>query len=415
MDIQNEEKFQRKPKSFKKGMLLGLLIGISSTVMLAGMALLGYLLLSVLFDSNTDSQISDRTVSKIKNIEKVINNYFYEYDDEVGTDELENGIYEGMLASLNDQYSEYYSKEELTEALEDYEGISYGIGCYVTMEDDMPVIYGVMEASPAEEAGVKNGDIITKVNDESVLGLSLSQVVERIKGPENSEVTVIFLRDEEYVELKIKRGKLLENTSVYSGILLDDEDIGYIRIKEFDENTEGQFKESLDVLKNEEHIKALVIDLRSNPGGNLNAVVEVARDILPEGIIVYTKNKKGVRKDYTCDGKNELDIPLVVLVNEYSASASEILAGAIKDHQKGTLIGTTTYGKGIVQSVHDLGDGTAIKLTSSAYFTPSDNNIQGKGIEPDIVLEFDEAAYEESEADNQVEKAIEVLRKEIAK
>lgn len=411
METENEETVIKKPLSFGKGMLVGLAIGITGTMVIAAMVFGVFKLVSV-FKATKDG-INSNTLTKIKNVEKVIKNSFYVYDDEVTTDNLEDGIFEGMVASLNDPYAEYFSYAELNEAMDDYEGISYGIGCYVTMEDDMPVIYGVMEDSPAEAAGVKNGDIITKVNDESVFGLTLSEVVEKIKGPENTEVTVVFLRDDDYVELTMKRGKLLENTSVVAGTLLEDEEIGYIRIKEFDDNTEGQFTEALDGLRDEENIKGLVIDLRSNPGGNLNAVVEVARDILPEGIIVYTKDKKGIRKDYTCDGTNELDIPLVILINEYSASASEILAGAVKDHQKGTLIGTTTFGKGIVQTILSLGDGTAVKLTTSAYFTPSDINIQGKGIEPDIYLEYDEELSEKEEKDNQVEKAIEVIREQI--
>lgn len=402
---------EKKEKSFGKGLLTGVLIGVGSTLLIV--ALVFGLVKIVSRFAAPKSEINEKTLTKIKNVEKVIKNSFYIYDDEVTTDNLEDGIFEGMVASLNDQYAEYFSLSELNEALDEYQGVTYGIGCYVTMEDDMPVIYGVMEDSPAEEAGVENGDIITKVNGESVFGMSLSQVVEAIKGPENTEVTVVFLRDEEYVELTMKRGKLLENTSVVAGTLIDDEEIGYIRIKEFDENTESQFKEALDSLRDEENVKGIVLDLRSNPGGNLNAVVEVARDILPKGIVVYTKDKKGMRKDYTCDGKNELDLPLVVLINEYSASASEILSGAIKDYHKGTLIGTTTYGKGIVQSILDLGDGTAVKLTTSAYFTPSDVNIQGKGIEPDIYLEYDEDLYDEKELDNQVNKAIEVIREQI--
>ena len=190
------------------------------------------------------------------------------------------------------------------------------------------------------------------------------------------------------------------------------DEIGYLRIREFEGVTPDQFTEAMAVLK-ENGMRGLVLDLRSNPGGDLTAVVDVARQILPAGLIVYTEDKAGNRKEYTCDGTHELQMPLVVLTNEYSASASEILAGAIKDYNKGTLIGTTTFGKGIVQRINRLKDGTAIKLTVSAYFTPSGKNIHGIGIKPDIVLEYDDEAYEADGTDNQVMKAIEVLEGKI--
>ena len=193
--------------------------------------------------------------------------------------------------------------------------------------------------------------------------------------------------------------------------MVENEDgIGYLRIREFDTVTVDQYTEAMAYLK-ENGMKAMILDLRSNPGGDLTAVVDIARKILPEGMIVYTEDKNGERKEYTGDGSNELQIPLAVLVNGYSASASEILAGAIQDYDKGTLIGTTTYGKGIVQRIHRLNDGTAIKLTVSAYFTPSGRNIHGIGITPDIELEYDQEAYDADGTDNQVEKAIEVLKK----
>ena len=176
--------------------------------------------------------------------------------------------------------------------------------------------------------------------------------------------------------------------------------------------TVDQYTEAMAELR-EYGMKGLILDLRSNPGGDLTAVVDIARKILPAGLIVYTEDKEGNRKEYTSDGRKELDIPLVVLVNEYSASASEILAGAIQDYNKGTLIGTTTYGKGIVQQIQTLDDGTALKLTISAYYTPAGRNIHGIGIEPDIELEYDYELSEEEGIDNQVEKAIEILEGKI--
>lgn len=189
-----------------------------------------------------------------------------------------------------------------------------------------------------------------------------------------------------------------------------DNGIGYIQITEFDDVTTDQFTEALAVIKGSK-AKGLILDLRGNPGGSLPVVVDISRMILPKGLIVYTEDKYGERDEYTCDGEHELDIPLVVLVNGNSASASEILAGAIKDYGKGTLIGTTTFGKGIVQRVMPLSDGTALKLTISAYYTPNGNNIHGVGIEPDIVCEFDSDAYYEEEVDNQLQRAIQEIQK----
>ncbi|MDE7403705.1 MAG: S41 family peptidase, partial [Lachnospiraceae bacterium] len=242
----------------------------------------------------------------------------------------------------------------------------------------------------------------------------LTQVVSRVKGKEGTNVHITIYRENEndLLEMDIKRSKRLETTTVDSGILEDTDQIGYLRIREFDVVTVDQYTEAMAELR-EHGMKGMILDLRSNPGGDLKAVVDIARKILPAGLIVYTEDKEGNRKEYTSDGRKELDIPLVVLVNEYSASASEILAGAIQDYNKGTLIGTTTYGKGIVQQIQPLDDGTALKLTISAYYTPTGRNIHGIGIEPDIELEYDYELSEEEGIDNQVEKAIEILEGKI--
>ena len=279
---------------------------------------------------------------------------------------------------------------------------------------NLAMINGVMDESPALEAGLKEGDIIYEVDGESTQGMSLTQVVNRVKGREGTTVRLSIYREGEndFLDFEIERGKQIETTTVESGMLENTNNIGYLRIREFDGVTVDQYTEAMAVLK-EYDMKGLVLDLRSNPGGDLTAVVDIAGKILPKGLIVYTEDKNGNRTEYVRDDKEELDIPLVVLVNEYSASASEILAGAIQDYNKGTLIGTTTFGKGIVQKIHRLDDGTAVKLTISAYFTPSGRNIHGIGIEPDIELEYDEEGSEEKGIDNQVEKAIEILEGKI--
>ena len=406
---------KKADRLFGKGLAWGIVIGILACGIVFGTYKLTSLITQRIHTKFSDGQVINKnTYSKIQNIETIIDKYFYKYSDDVSTDKLEDGLFRGMLASINDPYAEYYSVEDLDIEMNSYEGISYGIGCTVTMtEDGQPLILGVIEGAPAEAADIKEGDIIVMVDGKSVADLTLSQVVALIKGPENTSVEITFNRDGELIEKTVVRGKLIETSSVDYGLMVDNEDIGYIRISEFAESTVGQYTDAIADLR-EQNIKGLILDLRSNPGGAFDACVDIARQILPEGIIVYTEDNKGKRKDYTCDGENELDIPLVVLVNGYSASASEILTGAIKDHNAGTIIGETTYGKGIVQRIFDVGDGSAIKLTISAYFTPSGQNIQGIGIEPDIVLEYDQELAEKEGIDNQVNKAVEVLEQKMA-
>lgn len=412
-----ENEFPENKKKNSRSFLSGLILGVFLSAVVFGgifMARNIYILLKVHSTETSaaggESVISTETLQKMKTVEEVINGYYY--GEEVTSEELQAGIYKGMVAALNDPYSEYYTKEELEETLNSNKGISYGIGAYISLnvEMDTAMINGVMEDTPAAQAGLREGDIIYKVDGEEVRGLSVSEVVSLVKGKENTTVHLTIYREGEpdFLEMDIVRGKLIETETVQSGMLEDTNNIGYLRIREFDGVTVDQFNEAMAELRASD-MKGLILDLRSNPGGDLAAVVDIARRLLPEGLIVYTEDKAGSRTEYTCDGEHEIEVPMVVLVNEYSASASEILAGAIKDYNKGTLIGTTTYGKGIVQRINRLDDGTAIKLTVSAYFTPSGKNIHGIGIEPDIELEYDYEAYEKDGTDNQVEKAIEIL------
>ncbi len=366
-------------------------------------------------NSDTESVVSSETLQKIKTIEEAIDTYYF-YDEEVSSGDMREGIYKGMVSALGDPYSEYYSKEELEDVVNSNKGISYGIGAYISMnkQSNMAMINGVMDGSPALEAGLREGDIIYEVDGEATQGMTLTQVVSLVKGREGTTVSLKIYREGEgeFLDVDIVRSRQIETTTVESGIVEDTDQIGYLRIREFDSVTVDQYTEAMAELT-EYGMKGLILDLRSNPGGDLLAVVEIAKKILPKGMIVYTEDKNGNRKEYTGDDTWELDVPLVVLVNEYSASASEILAGAIQDYNKGTLIGTTTYGKGIVQQIHRLNDGTALKLTISAYYTPSGKNIHGVGIKPDIELEYDYEASESEGVDNQVERAIEILEGKI--
>jgi len=416
-----KEEKRIRSKYFRRGIMMGVL---TVSLVLAGVyaGWMTYRLLklrdaeaSTSASSGDGSVVSGDTIQKMKALEDAISEYYF-YEDKVSSEDLQDGIYKGMISALGDPYSEYYSREELEEAINSNQGISYGIGAYISMSKDMnlAMINGVMEESPALEAGLKEGDIIYEVDGESTQGMSLTQVVSRVKGREGTTVRLSIYREGEndFLDFEIKRAKQIEVTTVESGILEDTDKIGYLRIREFDGVTVDQYTEAIAVLK-EYGMKGLILDLRSNPGGDLTAVVDIAGKILPKGLIVYTEDKNGNRTEYTRDDEEELKVPLAVLVNEYSASASEILAGAIQDYNKGTLIGTTTFGKGIVQKIHRLDDGTAVKLTISAYFTPSGRNIHGIGIEPDIELEYDDEASEEEGIDNQVEKAIEVLEGKI--
>ena len=355
----------------------------------------------------TDELMTDETITKLNALEDVIDEYYYKPD--VDKDEEAAGMYKGLLSSLGDPYSVYYTDEELQDLMQDSQGIYYGIGAYVSIDQELkaPMISGVMPGTPAEEAGLVMGDILYMVDDVSTEGMSLEEVVGMIKGDEGTTVHITILRGDKREQLEIDVVRAQVEVPTVSTKMLDD-NIGYLQITEFDDVTPDQFAEGMAELR-ENNMQGLVLDLRSNPGGSVAAVCDIANMLLPKGIIVYTMDKDGNREDYECDGKHEIDIPLVVLVNQYSASASEILSGAIKDYGIGQLVGMKTYGKGIIQRIFDLKDGTAVKLTVSNYYTPNGNSIHGIGIEPDVEIEFDSDAYMKDKSDNQLDKAVEVM------
>lgn len=357
-------------------------------------------------ESVTGEAVNEDTVAKMKIIENVIDTYFYKED--VDKDAMVDGIFKGMVESLGDPYSEYYSKEELESLYQDSLGVYYGVGAYVSLDTatGFAKVSGIIADSPAEEADLRAEDIIYKVDDVDVTGMTLQKTVSLIKGDENTTVKLTLIRDGKEIEKEVTRRKVESPTVKFE--MLDD-GMAYIQITEFDTVTVDQFTEAMAMARGND-MKGLILDLRSNPGGNLSSVVSIAKQMLPKGLIVYTEDRDGNREEYSCDGSKELDVPMVVLVNGNSASASEILAGAIKDYGIGTLVGTTTFGKGIVQRPIELSDGSAVKLTISSYYTPNGINIHGIGIEPDVECEFDSERYYRDEAyDNQLEKAKEVL------
>lgn len=363
--------------------------------------------------NDSEDLLNESTRNKIENIYGIIDDLFY-FTDNVDKDKMRDNMYSAILDSLDDKYAEYYTAKEFEELFRDSEGIYYGIGSYVSMDEETgyPKLTGVFEGSPAKAAGLRDGDIITEVNRESILGLTLTEAVNLIKGPENTDVELTIFRENEpsYLYITVTRGKVESPTVVYE---MKEDKIGYLQITEFDDITSEQFINAYSDLNNQ-GMKALIIDLRSNGGGNLSTVLTIAEQILPKGIITYTEDRDGNREEYTCQGKHEIMIPLAVLTNEYTASASELLTGAIRDYGKGTVIGTNTFGKGIVQSVLPLGDGSGIKITTSSYFTPKGECFHGYGIAPDIEVKFDsELYYGEQKRDNQVEYAIDYLKNKI--
>ena len=407
-DLQYQAEKARLTKRFISGILVGVLcaaLGISACLI-------------VLIHRNSvirnaikepvSELLNETTLSKIQSLESVIDTYYYKED--IDKQEEANGIYKGLMDSLGDPYTVYYTESELEKLMSDTKGVYYGIGAYVSLDTtiNMPRISGVIPGSPAEEMNLCIDDVIYEVDKNSTQGLSLEEVVGLIKGEAGTKVHLTLVRtgEADNVEVDVTRREI-EVPTINTKVLEDN--IGYLQITEFDEVTTTQFIEGLAELR-ADNIEGLIIDLRSNPGGSLSTVCDIARQLLPKGNIVYTEDRDGNRENYTCDGKHEIDIPVVVLTNQYSASASEILAGALKDYKKATLVGTTTYGKGIVQRIFDLRDGTAVKMTVSSYFTPNGINIHGVGIEPDVEIELDAEAYAKDKTDNQLDKAVEVIK-----
>ncbi len=399
MNNYNQEEAEgEKEKTFqgkgKKVLFLVIVLGIA---FVAGRC-------SIALGSGDDKIITKEVEQKAQTIQQIIDKMYLEKED---VKAVQEGVYKGMVAALGDPYSVYFTKEEYDAFQESYTGEYCGIGASLLQNADTGLITIVktFKGSPAQEAGLKTDDILYKVEGEEVTGEDLSEVVSKVKGKEGTTVNITIMRDGEEMNLELVRKTISVPTVEYE--MLDNK-MGYIIISEFDEITTSQWTEAYEALK-QQGMTSLIVDLRNNPGGGLTVVAEILDSILPEGMIVYHEDKNGQREEYKSDEEHKIEVPLAVLVNGNSASASEIFAGAVKDYGIGTLIGTTTFGKGIVQQMVSLGDGSAMKVTISKYYTPSGVCIHGTGIEPDIELEFDTEAYEKDESDNQLQKAIEVL------
>lgn len=390
MDGKNSMKAK---KNFLQGALFGALIMLCGTgVVSCGIRL-------------SEDASSEEKLSVLKGL--IDENYIGDVDEEA----LEEGIYKGYIQGLEDPYSVYYNEEETKDLYETTEGEYSGIGAVLSqdLESGVITLVQIYEDSPAAKAGLKDNDILTKVGDIEVTDMDLSEVVTYIKGEKGTDVDLTVLRGEDADEITVTATRDTVEAQTVKYEMLEGQ-TGYLSVSEFDSVTYAQYEEALNELT-AQGMTGLIVDLRNNPGGNLNTVCEMLDLVLPKGTIVYTEDKDGKRETATSDDEHQINVPMVVLVNGNSASASEIYAGAIQDYGIGKIVGTQTYGKGVVQQIFDLGDGTSVKLTIAEYFTPNGRSIDGEGITPDVEVEY-EADENNPEADNQLEKALEVMKEE---
>lgn len=336
--------------------------------------------------------------NKMIGLEGAIKEDFYQKTKD---DKLVNGAIKGMFSGLDDPYSQYYTKEEFKRLKEQTSGSFVGIGVIISPspDDDYLTVVSPIQGSPAEKSGIEAGDKIVKVDGKNVFAKNSDEAISMIKGKEGTTVELTLKRDGKEFDVKVKREEIVSKS--VEGKMLEDK-IGYVRITSFSENTYKEFKTTLDRLKSE-GMKGLILDVRDNGGGLLNICKDIADELIGEGTIVYTKDNKG-NTEYLKSDKDKLGLPIAILTNENSASASEILTGAIIDNKAGISIGTTTFGKGLVQSVRELKDGTGFKLTTAQYFTPNGDYINEKGIKPTI---------EVKDPEKQLDAAVDWIKKEI--
>ena len=363
-----------------------------------------------LFTKRSDKLDYNKIEEKTSILQEYIDRYFL-FDEDMT--KVEDGIYAGMMNGLGDPYTVYYTKEEYKALNEDTEGKYSGIGAVVSQNPNTKIItiVKIFDNSPAKDAGLQAGDIIYKIDGEEIAGTDMDILVKtRIRGEEGTSFTMTVLRgdDRKEVELELTR-RYIEVETVTSKML--DDNIGYIAVSQFDAVTSEQFKSNIEALQSQGMTK-LIVDLRGNPGGLLDQVVDMLDYILPKGLVLYTEDKYGKREEYYSDGTHEVNIPMAVLVNENSASASEVFTGTFRDFERGTVVGKTTFGKGIVQNVLPLGDGTAIKITTQHYYPPSGYDLHKVGIKPDVEVDLNEGAEIGSDSDNQLSTAIDILKNE---
>ena len=383
----------KEKKKFFLGVLVGILIMGVLTVGFVKLAFESRIIRTILFDTvkklsvvTTESagEKKDTTTGaainwnevrdKSEELYKAIDDY---YLNEIDNNKLKDGMYKGMVDSLGDQYTVYYNAEEYKQFTTSSSGTYCGIGVVVSQNASTGAITIVktFKKGSGEKEGMLPGDIIYKVNGEKIEGLELSKVVTKIKGEEGTFVKVTVLRDNKEIEFNLERKKLEIDTVTYRMEEKDGKKIGYIAVTEFDEVTASQFKNGIAELE-KEGMEGLVIDLRDNPGGLLDVTCEMLDRMIKKGLLVYTVDKNGKRVDEEATDNLSFDKPVAILVNGNSASASEVFSGAMKDYKAATLVGTKTFGKGIVQSIVPFGDGTAMKVTVSKYYTPMEKPLR---------------------------------------
>ena len=416
-DLRRNAQPPRKKKSqgFASGMIIGAVSAFMAVILLilsvaAVCIAKGYIHIGVngdvyiQSDAVTDSDgIGSEVEGKLNAIDSVLESfYFGDVDDETAKD----NIYKAYLSSYGDKYTMYYTADEYKALKESTNGKFYGIGAVCQLSGEGGVLLvDVYDNGAGYQAGLRSGDRVVNVDGRDITGMELSSAVALIKGDKGTTVTLEVIRGTERLTFSAVRDAVEAKTVSYT---LLDNNIGYLSISQFEEVTTKQFKAAVEDLQSQ-GMKGLVIDIRNNPGGLLDTVVGMLKYMLPDGLIVYTEDKQGNRKEYKGQDNDEFNLPLAVIVNGNSASASEIFAGAIQDYGKGTIIGTQTYGKGIVQTVKPLTDGSAIKFTIAKYFTPKGQDIHGKGVTPDMVVEYDTDA----DVDTQLDAAIKNVEAQI--
>ena len=351
---------------------------------------------------------------EIKDKAEILSSYinrFYLNDIDYG--KMGDIIYKAMVSGLDDKYAAYYTKDEYKDISEKTKGEFCGIGAYISQgkNDNSLKVAGVVKGGPTEKAGIKKGDIIVEVDGENIQGKDSSYAVSKMKGKKGTNVSISVVRkgNKKPITFNIKREVIHDNTVSYKML---DNNIGYISVSAFETVTKKQFKSAVDCLEKKNE-KGLIIDLRDNGGGLLDTALDMLDHILPKKLVVYTKDKNGVAEEYYTKDDKEIKIPIVILVNGNSASASEVFCGALRDYGKAKLLGTKTFGKGIVQSSFAFRDGTGLKFTTSKYYTPKGINIHGTGFEPDIKVKSNGkmTALKESgyKVDNQINAALDYL------
>ena len=372
---------------------------------------IGMLIHHVSFAETKELQKTDDLYKELELFSDAVSIIRTDYVEEKKSKDLMYGALKGMLASL-DPYSQFMDPDTYNEMKVETEGEFGGIGIEITMKDDLLTIISPIDDTPAYKAGLKAGDKIVKIDGTIVRDLTLIEAVKKLRGKPGTDVNIIILResDKKLLEFTITRS-IIKIASIKKAEMLEP-GIGYIRLSEFQENTPKDLSDALKKIE-AENLKGLVLDLRNNPGGLLDVAVNVAGKFLEEGKIVVTTKGRVENQNLEFKSKNKnnhLDYPIVVLINGGSASASEIVAGALQDHKRALLIGTKSFGKGSVQTVVPMSDGSAIRLTTSKYFTPKGRSIHGEGIMPDIVVEYEERSQKDKEVDKEtalLEKLIE--------